>query len=182
MPTPLTPQQQAAANAKRRATQAANRAAGVPTVRQQRAAKRAAKAAAAGQTSSTTSQQTTAPPPFGQSAPRGRRRRARFGSGNNPTPQPTTAQPIFAPAPNYRALKLAALVALEQCFGMKVADLKRTAPRDANGVPQLPQDIVDGWETYKKLKAHAVDPKHPAPHEAAAALTVATVRLVKLAF
>jgi hypothetical protein len=183
-----TPQQIAAAAAKRAATQAANRAAGIPTVRQQRAAKRAAKAAAAG-TSSTSSQSSSTqssssqstPPPF-TSSPFGRRRRSstRRQRAFGTTPQPTA--PIFAQVPNARALKLAALVALEAAFGAKLADISRTAPRDASGKPVLPSDLVDGWETYKKLKAHAIDPRHPSPAEAASALTIATVRLVKLAF
>lgn len=168
MATTFTPQQLAAQAAKRAATRAQNQAAGT-SVRAQRAAKKAAKAAAAAAAAG----QTYTPPPPPPSNPWGararRRRSRRFSSATPPPPQ----TPVFAtPKPNYRALKLAALVALEQAFTQKLAEQGIT------------DDVRTAYGTYRKLKALALGATSStaAQTEADAALRMATVHLVKLAF
>ena len=76
------------------------------------------------------------------------------------------------PAPNYHGLKLAALAALEDLFVIKVRD---------HGVSD---DLRRAYDRYNKLKALALNPHATTTemqNEAASALRLATVELVKLA-
>ena len=166
----LTPQQIAAAAAKRAASIAQRKATGGMTVRQQRAA---AKAAKAGQTFTPPPPRPTPPP--SSSTFTGRRRRSRFNRFNTaaaPRGQVVTpAAPLFAPKPDARALKLAALVAIEEAF-------KSTPPATVT------QDMRDAWDRYQKMKTRALAPslRPEDANEANTALLVATASLVKLAF
>lgn len=164
----MTPQQIADAVAKRRQTQAANLAAGT-SVRQQRAAKAAAKA---GQPFVAPTPRPVVPNPFG------RRRRRRFVNPNVP-PVTVKTGPVFAtPKPSYRALKLAAMVALEAAMVAKL--------EDAGGLATLTDDTRHSFARYKKIKALALGVTPTATPEtrveADSALRLATLELVKLAY
>lgn len=153
----MTPQQIAAAAAKRRATIAANRAAGIPTVRQQRAAARAAKNAGATSTNWKTKTKTTSTPPPTSNVPPA----ASFGS-----------KAYAAPVPTYRGQKLVALAAFESAFVLKLKEQGITT------------EARDGYARYQKLKALALGnvTNSATQNEADAALRMAVIHLVKLAF
>jgi len=78
------------------------------------------------------------------------------------------------PRPNYRALKLAALVALESVFTQKLAEQGIT------------DEVRSAYGTYRKLKTLALAPSASTTpemqREADVALRMATINLVKLAF
>jgi hypothetical protein len=175
---PLTPQQIADAAAKRAASVAARKANGGMTVRQQRAA---AKAAKAGQPFVPPAPR--APRPAPAPRPFGRRRRG-FGRNVSHVSTPAPSGPVFTtPKPSLRPLRLAALVALEDCFKQTVAELQRGTPT---------QDQRDAWATYKKVKARFLDTMDRlskgasvdsgSQNEADVALRMAALTLTKLAF
>lgn len=81
-----------------------------------------------------------------------------------------------APKSSYRALKLAALVALEAALIQKL--------EEAGGVATLTDTTRSAFALYKKVKALALGPTSSTTDqtEADSALRLATIQLVKLAY
>jgi len=107
---------------------------------------------------------------------RRRRRYSSYSSGSSystpAVPQPSTSNPLFAPKPSARDLKIVALAALEDATKGKLAEAGVT------------QDARDAWDKYKKVKAYALgNVKSVADqNEADVALRMAVLALVKLTF
>jgi hypothetical protein len=102
-----------------------------------------------------------------------RRANRAAGIGPNPSRKRTRGGPAFTtPKPTAQGLKLVALSALEDVFVVKLRDTG------------ISPDARKAYETYKKLLALALGPVSSTAmqNEADAALRMATIALVKLAF